>query len=197
MLKVGLTGNIGSGKSTVASMFKELGAYVFDADLIIKSFYEEKGEVYRKVLETFGKEVLDLMGNIDRKKLANIVFSDREKLKVLEDITHTALYKRLDEEFKNLPQNAIAIVEASLLVEKGTYKNYDRLIVVYAPYQVCKERALRSGFSEEDFERRWKHQMPPEEKVKYAHFVIDNSDGLEYTKRQVIKVYEELLSLVH
>lgn len=196
MLKVGLTGNIGCGKSTVASMFRELGAYVFDADIIIRGFYEEKGEVYRKVLQTFGSAVLDEEGNIDRKKLAQIVFSDKEKLRVLEEITHNALYKRLDEEFKKLPQNAIAVVEASLLVEKGTYKNYDKLIVVYAPYQVCKERALKSGFSEEDFERRCKHQMPPEEKVKYAHFIIDNSDGLEHTKRQVIKVYEELLNLV-
>ncbi|SNZ11173.1 dephospho-CoA kinase [Hydrogenobacter hydrogenophilus] len=196
MLKVGLTGNIGCGKSTVASMFRELGAYVFDADIIIRGFYEEKGEVYKKVVEAFGSAVLDQEGNIDRKKLAQIVFSDKEKLRVLEEITHNALYKRLDEEFKKLPQNAIAIVEASLLVEKGTYKNYDKLIVVYAPYQVCKERALKSGFSEEDFERRWKHQLPPEEKVKHAHFIIDNSDGLEHTKRQVIKVYEELLNLV-
>lgn len=197
MLKVGLTGNIGCGKSTVARMFKELGAYTFDADAIIRGFYQEKGEVYRKVVEAFGEGILDKEGNIDRKKLADLVFSDINKLRLLESITHKALYERLEEEFRRLPQDAIAIVEASLLVEKGTYKNYDRLIVVYAPYEVCKERAIKSGFSSEDFERRWKNQMPPEEKLKYADFVIDNSESLEDTQKQVKKVYRELLNLVH
>ena len=197
MLKVGLTGNIGCGKSTVARMFKELGAYTFDADAIIRGFYQEKGEVYRKVVEAFGEGILDKEGNIDRKKLADLVFLDINKLRLLESITHKALYERLEEEFRRLPQDAIAIVEASLLVEKGTYKNYDRLIVVYAPYEVCKERAIKSGFSSEDFERRWKNQMPPEEKLKYADFVIDNSESLEDTQKQVKKVYRELLNLVH
>ncbi|QWK19700.1 MAG: dephospho-CoA kinase [Hydrogenobacter thermophilus] len=197
MLKVGLTGNIGCGKSTVARMFKELGAYTFDADAIIRGFYQEKGEVYKKVVEAFGEGILDKEGNIDRKKLADLVFSDITKLRLLESITHKALYERLEEEFRRLPQDAIAIVEASLLVEKGTYKNYDRLIVVYAPYEVCKERAIKSGFSSEDFERRWKNQMPPEEKLKYADFVIDNSESLEDTQKQVKKVYSEFLNLVH
>ncbi|MCS7284262.1 MAG: dephospho-CoA kinase [Hydrogenobacter thermophilus] len=197
MLKVGLTGNIGCGKSTVARMFMELGAYTFDADAIIRAFYQEKGEVYRKVVEAFGEGILDKEGNIDRKKLADLVFLDINKLRLLESITHKALYERLEEEFRRLPQDAIAIVEASLLVEKGTYKNYDRLIVVYAPYEVCKERAIKSGFSSEDFERRWKNQMPPEEKLKYADFVIDNSGSLESTQKQVKKVYRELLNLVH
>ncbi|ADO45356.1 dephospho-CoA kinase [Hydrogenobacter thermophilus TK-6] len=197
MLKVGLTGNIGCGKSTVARMFMELGAYTFDADAIIRTFYQEKGEVYRKVVEAFGEGILDKEGNIDRKKLADLVFLDINKLRLLESITHKALYERLEEEFRRLPQDAIAIVEASLLVEKGTYKNYDRLIVVYAPYEVCKERAIKSGFSSEDFERRWKNQMPPEEKLKYADFVIDNSGSLESTQKQVKKVYRELLNLVH
>lgn len=197
MLKVGLTGNIGCGKSTVARTFMELGAYTFDADAIIRAFYQEKGEVYRKVVEAFGEGILDKEGNIDRKKLADLVFLDINKLRLLESITHKALYERLEEEFRRLPQDAIAIVEASLLVEKGTYKNYDRLIVVYAPYEVCKERAIKSGFSSEDFERRWKNQMPPEEKLKYADFVIDNSGSLESTQKQVKKVYRELLNLVH
>ncbi len=192
MLKVGLTGNIGCGKSTVARMLSELSCYVFDADQIIRGFYQERGEVYRKVVELFGDDILDSRGNIDRKKLAQRVFEDRQKLLLLEEITHSALYEHLDKAFKDLPPSAIAVVEATLLVEKGTYKNYDKLIVVYAPYQVCKERALKKGFSEEDFERRWKNQMPMEEKVRYADFVIDNSDGLEETRRQVMEVYSKL-----
>ena len=194
MKKVGLTGNIGCGKSTVARMFRELGAFVVDADKLIHSFYKKGHPVYRKVLDTFGEEILDKEGNIDRKKLAEIVFSDREKLRKLEEITHKALYEELERIEKSLPEDSVFIVEASLLVEKGSYKKFDKLVVVYAPYEVCKERALKRGLSPEDFERRWRLQMPIEEKVKFADYVIDNSGSLEETYEQVKKVYEELKS---
>ncbi|MFN3814407.1 MAG: dephospho-CoA kinase, partial [Aquificaceae bacterium] len=111
---------------------------------------------------------------------------------LLEDITHRALYKKLEEDLKKLPKDALVIVEATLLIEKGTYKDYDKLIVVYAPYEVCKRRAMLKGISEEDFERRWANQMPMEEKLRYADFVIDNSGSIEDTKEQVNKVYQEL-----
>ncbi len=192
MLKVGLTGNLGCGKSTVAKMFKELSLYVFDADEIIRGFYEEKGEVYRKLVEAFGDSILDSEGNIDRKKLSSVVFMDREKLRLLENITHRALYEKLEKDFKRLPEDTVVIVEATLLIEKGTYKDYDKLIVVYAPYEICKRRAILKGISEEDFERRWAHQMPIEEKLKYADFIIDNSGSIEETKEQVKRVYQEL-----
>ena len=194
MKKVGLTGNIGCGKSTVAEMFRELGAFVVDADKLIHSFYKKGHPVYRKVLDTFGEEILDKEGNIDRKKLAEIVFSDREKLRKLEEITHRALYEELERIEKSLPEDSVFIVEASLLVEKGSYKKFDKLVVVYAPYELCKERATKRGLSPEDFERRWKLQMPIEEKVKFADYVIDNSGSLEETYEQVKKVYEELKS---
>ncbi|GAB6065492.1 dephospho-CoA kinase [Aquifex pyrophilus] len=194
MKKVGLTGNIGCGKSTVADMFRSLGAYVMDADKVIHSFYRKGHPVYEKVVSLFGREILDEKGNIDRKKLADIVFKDKEKLKKLEEITHKALYEEIEKVLKNLSEDTIFILEASLLVEKGSYKNYDKLIVVYAPYEVCKERALRRGMSEEDFERRWKNQMPIEEKVKFADYVIDNSGSLEETFKQVKEVFEKLKS---
>ncbi len=192
MKKIALTGNIGCGKSTVAKLFRELGAYTVDADRIIRSFYKKGHPVYEKVLREFGKEILDEEGNIDRKKLAKIVFHDREKLRKLEEITHKALYEELEKIYKTLPEDAVVFVEATLLIEKGTYKNYDRTVVVYAPYEVCKERALKRGMSEEDFERRWQNQMDIEEKVKFADFVIDNSDGLERTKKQVEEVFRKI-----
>jgi len=192
MKKVALTGNIGCGKSTVAGMFKELGAYTFDADEIIRSFYRKGHPVYRKVLEEFGRDILTPEGNIDRKKLAEKVFNDREKLRKLEEITHEALYTELDKLFKQIPSSAVVVVEASLLIEKGTYKNYDKTVVVYAPYEVCKERALNKGFEEEDFERRWRNQMDIEEKIKYADYVVDNSNGLERTRRQVEEVFRNI-----
>ncbi len=192
MLKVTLTGNIGCGKSTVADMFRELSCYVLDADKIIKGFYDEKGSVYREVVNRFGESILDIQGNIDRKKLASIVFRDKEALDFLEKVTHKALYERLEEIFKTLPKDSIVIVEASLVIEKGTYKNYDKTIVVYAPYEICKERAIKKGFTLEDFELRWKKQMPIEEKVKYADYVIDNSKGLDKTREQVVFIYQKL-----
>jgi dephospho-CoA kinase len=189
MKKVALTGNIGCGKTTVGKMFRTLGAFVIDADEVIHSFYRKGHPVYKAVLEEFGREILSPEGNIDKKKLARIVFGNREKLKRLEEITHRALYKELEEIYEKLPEDSIVVVEASLLIEKGTYKNYDFTVVVYAPYEVCKRRALEKGFSEEDFERRWKNQMDIEEKVKYADYVIDNSNGIERTRRQVEEVF--------
>ena len=87
--------------------------------------------------EAFGKEILDEAGNIDRKKLADVVFENKEKLRILEDITHEALYRKLEEEFEKLPSNSVVVVEASLLIEKGTYKNYHATVLVYAPYETC------------------------------------------------------------
>ena len=173
-------------------MFGELGAYVFDADEIIKGFYHKGHPVYKRVLETFGEGILKEDGSIDRQALADMVFSDEEKLRTLERITHNALYEHLDREFSRLPEDAMAVVEASLIVEKGTYKNYDKVVVVYADHDTCKRRALARGMSEEDFERRWSKQMPIEEKVKFADFVIDNRGDMESTRRQVREVYETI-----
>ena len=188
MLKIALTGNIGSGKSTVAKLFEDCGFYVYDADKIIKDLYRERGEVYEKVMEVFGREILSEDNNIDTKKLADIVFSDREKLKILEDITHSALYRRLDEVFKTLPKDAVAIVEASLVLEKKTKGRYDFLVLVYAPYEVCKLRSLAKGITQDDFERRWKNQMDPKEKLKRADYVVDNSGDLKKTKERVAEL---------
>ncbi|MCS7277305.1 MAG: dephospho-CoA kinase [Aquificaceae bacterium] len=195
MLKIALTGNLGSGKSTAGKFFREAGLYVFDADLIIRKFYEERGDVYTRVVEAFGDKVLDEKGNIDRKKLANLVFEDKDKLSLLEDITHKALYKKLEEEFQRLPQKSVVVVEASLLIEKGTYRNYHATVLVYAPYELCKERSTKSGYSIiEDFERRWKRQMPPEEKLRYANFIVENKKDIESLKRRVFELSRVFLN---
>ncbi len=190
--RIGLTGNLGSGKSTVAGILKELGAYVYDADRIIHSFYVKGHPVYEEVVDAFGREILDEEGNIDRKRLAGLVFSDRERLRMLERITHSRLYEFLEEEFKKLPEDSVAVVEATLLVEKGTYRNYDGLIVVYAPLEVCRERAIKKGMDPEDVDRRLASQMRPEEKAQYGDWVVDNSGSIEETRAQVEKIYRDI-----
>ncbi|ADC88671.1 dephospho-CoA kinase [Thermocrinis albus DSM 14484] len=192
MLTVGLTGNIGSGKSTVATLFRECGFKVYDADTIIKSFYQERGEVYRKVVSAFGESILKEDGSVDTKKLADEVFAHKEKLRILEEITHTALYSYLQQEERKLSPGDVMVVEASLLVEKGSYRRYHFLVVVYADYATCKERAIRKGFTEEDFERRWRMQMPPEEKLKKAHYIIDNRGDLDSLRRRVRELCDVL-----
>lgn len=188
MLKIALTGNLGSGKSTAGKFFQEAGFHVFDADKIIRSFYDEKGDVYRWVVDAFGNQILNEEGGIDRRKLADLVFKEAEKLRSLEAITHRALYRRLEEEFKRLPADGIAVVEASLLIEKGTYRNYHATVLVYAPYELCKERALRAGYSLEDFERRWRNQLPPEEKMRYAHFILENTETLNKLRSRTFEL---------
>lgn len=188
MLKIALTGNLGSGKSTARRFFEEAGFYTFDADAIIKGFYEERGEVYEEVIRTFGKTILDDRENIDRKRLADLVFEDERSLRFLENITHRALYRKLEEEFRKLEKERPVVVEASLLIEKGTYRQYHVTLLVYAPYELCKKRALSFGYTPEDFERRWRRQMPPEEKLKYASFVIDNRGALEELRKRVMEL---------
>lgn len=188
MLKIALTGNLGSGKSTARRFLEEAGFYTFDADAIIKGFYEERGEVYEEVIRTFGKTILDDRENIDRKRLADLVFEDERSLRFLENITHRALYRKLEEEFRKLEKERPVVVEASLLIEKGTYRQYHVTLLVYAPYELCKKRALSFGYTPEDFERRWRRQMPPEEKLKYASFVIDNRGALEELRKRVMEL---------
>lgn len=158
---------------------------MLDADKIIRSFYQERGEVYQKVVQVFGGEVLDEEGNIDRKKLARIVFEHQDKLKLLEEITHGALYRRLAEEFAKDSESSVVVVEASLFIEKGTHRDYHATLLVYAPYELCRERALASGYDPQDFERRWRRQMPPEEKLKHATFVVSNTDSVERLREKV------------
>jgi len=186
---VGLTGNIGSGKSTVGRLLKEEGFFVVDADELIHRLYEEDEELKEKVRALFGEEVFT-KGKVDRKKLAKVVFSDLKKLRRLEEITHSALYRELERLRRE--RREPVVVEASLIFEKGTEGRYDLVVLVYAPYELAKERALKRGFTEEDFNRRWRLQLPPEEKLKRAHLVLYNTGSLEELKKQVKELAKKL-----
>ena len=199
MLKVGLTGGLASGKSFVGRALADLGCLVIQADVLGRQVLEEGGETYKAVVATFGQDILDPDGGINRRRLATIVFSDPEQLAKLNALVHPPVKVRerdLAAEFAREHPHGIAVTEAAILVETGSYKDYDRLIVaVCRPEQQVERSMERDGVSREEVLNRLRRQMPLEDKVKYADFVIDTSGSKENTLEQVRKVYESLKNL--
>jgi len=196
MLKVGLTGSIGTGKSTVLKIFKDLGAYVIDADEIVHSLYKKK-YIQEKVKSKFG-DVFNEDNSLNRKKVAEIIFNNPEKKKILESIIHPEVRKEINNKIKdieNKDKNAIVIVEIPLLIETGQYREYETVVVVYSPRDLQLDRLLKKGLSKEEALKRINSQMDIEEKLKYADFVIDNSSSIENLKKEVIKTFNNLKRL--
>lgn len=197
-LLVGLTGGIGSGKSTVSRMFRDLGCLIIDADLLAREVVEPGEPAYNKIVEEFGKEVLDAAGLIDRKKLGALVFGDPAKRTRLEGFTHPEIRRRQAAILAELITEGfegVAIFDAALLVETGGARNVDRLVVVYADEATQLRRlVLRDGLSPEAARERIRSQMPLPEKVKQAHYVVDNSGSREATERQVREIHQKLLA---
>jgi dephospho-CoA kinase len=196
MLRVGLTGGIATGKSTVGAMFVDLGCHLIDSDRITHQLFEPGQAVHTAVVREFGKRILAPDGTIDRRVLGDIVFKDPEARAKLNSLVHPAVIQHQQQWLKDTaakyPQG-IAIVDAALMIEAGTYKNYDKVIVVTCSFEIQKDRLrARSTLSEDQIEARIRSQMPMEEKVKYADFVIDNSGSLANTRQQVEQVYERL-----
>ena|ERR1700676_2776939 len=199
MLHVGLTGGLASGKSFVGRSLAELGCFLIEADVLGRQVLEQGGETYEAVVETFGKAILDPDGKINRRRLAAIVFADPEQLAKLNALVHPPVKARersLTAEFAREHPNGIAVTEAAILVETGSYKDYDRLIVaVCRPEQQVARSMERDGFGREEVLNRLSRQMPLEDKVKYADFVIDTSGSKDNTLLQVRTVYESLRGL--
>ncbi len=193
---VGLTGNMASGKSTVATILKELGAYIIDADAIGHQIIGKGQPAWHDIVEEFGKEVLLADGSVNRKRLGEIVFSDREKLKRLNAITHPRIREEIErriELIKKSSPRAIIVVDAALLIEVGSHRKVDVVVVVTARKEQLIKRAMEKfSLTEGEAEKRLGAQMPQEEKLKYADFVIDNSGSLEKTAEAVRGLYEEL-----
>jgi dephospho-CoA kinase len=160
---------------------------------------EQGGETYEAVVKTFGNQIVDPDGRINRRRLAKIVFSDPEQLAKLNALVHPRVKERerdLVAEFAREHPNGIAVTEAAILVETGSYKDYDRLIVaVCKPEQQIERSMERDGVSREEVLNRLSRQMPLEEKVKHADFIIDTSGTKEDTLQQVRTVYESLRGL--
>ncbi len=195
-LLVGLTGGIGSGKSTVSRMFRDLGCLIIDADLLAREVVEPGQPAYDTIVAEFGREILEPDGQIDRKKLGILVFNDPEKRKRLEELTHPEIRARQAGILEALAADGfdgIVIFDAALLVETGRAKNMDRLVVVTTDEATQTKRlVLRDNISSEEAARRIRSQMPLSEKVKLAHYVIDNSGSPDATLRQVKEVHRKL-----
>lgn len=193
---VGITGVIGSGKSTVAHMFEELGAYRIDADKLAHIAIRKNKPAYAEVVKEFGKEILDEHGRIMRKRLRKIAFDDLEKRKKLENIIHPRVMEQVVKEIKKAERKGFKIVvfEVPLLFEVGLEKAFDFVITVVCDLAVLKKRtALRDRESEYDLDKILTAQMPQDEKANRANFVIDNSGDCEHTLNQVKKVLNEIL----
>ena len=199
MLRVGLTGGVACGKSTVAKMFADLGAYIVDADIIAHELYRPGQEVLQELVQHFGTEILKPDGELDRAKLATLVF-DGGRVEELNKIVHPAVIRKQDEWMHSLGEKdryAVAIVEAALILEAGVKDHFDRIMVVTCkPAQKVARFAQRTRMNDDaaraEVERRTKAQMPDEEKARRADFVIDNSGPVEETRHQVQRIYSEL-----
>ena len=200
-LIVGLTGGIVGGKSTVASMFKDLGAKIIDADKLGHSVILPHRPAWKKIVNLFGKDILRNNLTIDREKLGKTVFANQTLLKKLNEITHPEIIKMIKKEIdlvKNTTHNQgkILIIDAALIYEAKIDRLMDKIIVVYINEdEQVKRLTERNNLSKEEALQRIKSQIPMKEKVKMADYVIDNSSSLNKTKKQVEKIWEELMSL--
>lgn len=197
IIVAGLTGGIGTGKSTVSAIFRRLGAYIIDADEIARNVVRKGTPPWKELTDLFGEEVLNPDGSIDRAKLGEIVFGDESKKKRLEDIIHPEVFKkieRLREEIKKEDKEAIIICDVPLLIESGYHRKVEKIILVYAGEKEQLSR-LKDRLSIEEALKRIKSQMPLDEKKRYADYIIDNKGPIEETEVQCSKIYEELKRL--
>jgi dephospho-CoA kinase len=199
-LIIGLTGGIVGGKSTAASMFKDLGAKIVDVDKIGHSVILPHRPAWKKIIRLFGKDFLRNDLTIDRGKLGKIVFTNQTLLKKLNEITHPEIIKVIKKEInlaknKTYNQEKILIIDAALIYEAKMDRLMDKIIVVYINEDVQTKRLIkRNDLSKEEALQRIKSQMPIKEKVKMADYVIDNSNSMDETKKQVEKIWKKLVS---
>jgi len=196
MLIVGLTGGVASGKTAVSQVLKEEGAYIIDADQIARELVQPHKPAWNELVKAFGKEILQEDEFINRKKLAEKVFGDLRHRKHLNQILHPQIKEEMDRRTKEIGQkdpDAIVVIDAPLLVELGAHRKVDKLIVVTStPTQQMERLKERDGRSPEEALGIFSAQMPIEEKVKLADFVIRNEGSLEETKKRAREVFQEL-----
>jgi dephospho-CoA kinase len=195
MIIVGLTGSVGSGKSTVSNFFKDLGAYTIDWDELARKVTRPHLRAWKEIVDYFGKGILNDDLTIDRQKLADMVFSDKEKLAKLNQIVHPKVFQEdegITSEIKSHDPDALIIKDIPLLFEVTRPIFVDKVVVVSASEQTQLRRLEEKGINGRDAQKRIKSQLPIEEKMESADFVIDNDGPPEQTKRQVEEIYSLL-----
>lgn len=196
MLRVGLTGSIGVGKSFVSGVLAELGCRVLDADETAREVVEPGSPALRDIVAAFGAGILRDNGSLDRSKLGALVFADVDKRVKLNSILHPYIIARQDErlrEWEAIDPDGVAVVDAALMIESGGYKRFDKLIVVHCRPEVQLQRLMaRDNLSREEAEKRIDAQMSQEEKKKFADYLIDTSDGFEAARQRAAAVYGKL-----
>jgi len=196
MLNVGLTGGIACGKSTVARMLAEKGAVLIDFDELAHAVQEPEGAVWREIIRHFGEEILHEDRTIDRRKLGETVFADREKRELLNRLVHPAIFEEWQRRLAEIQvrrADAIVVSDIPLLIEAGLKGMVDLVLLVYiTPEEQVRRVMARNGFSREEAERRLAAQMPIEEKLRWADIVIRNGGSPEETRRVVSEVWMEL-----
>jgi dephospho-CoA kinase len=199
MLTVGLTGGLASGKSFVSAALTELGCHVLHADAVGHEVLEPGGEACEAVIAEFGGEILNEDGAIDRRRLAAVVFSAPQRLAKLNSLVHPAVFRREDEFIRGIgaaEPDAIVVVEAAILVETGSYRKFDRLVVTVCDRETQIRRAMkRDRLTRAEVEVRLSRQLPAEELRRAAGYVIDTSGTKENTLAQVQELYRALRSL--
>lgn len=191
---LGLTGNIGSGKSAAAMFFEKHGCYCLEADEISRIVMRPDGQAFGGIVDAFGEGVLAEDGTLNRRAIRDIVFSDPDKRKLLESIVWPAMaeYERKAVgRIKGRDDKAVIIMSSAIAIEAGNYERFDGLIVVYADPKVQLERVMkRDNISAEDAKKIIAAQMPIEKKLEYADYIINNSEGIDRLEREVRRVFD-------
>ena len=192
MIIVGLTGSLGTGKSTVADFFSELGAHIIDWDELARKAILPHSTAWGRIVDYFGEDILDDDLTINRRKLAELVFSNEEMLKKLNQIVHPEVFKedeRITNSIRNRDSDALIIKDIPLLFDVVHPVIADKIIVVSASEETRLRRLEEKGMNLDDAQNRMKSQLPLDEKIKSADFVINNEGSFEETKRQVDEIY--------
>jgi len=196
MLQIGLTGGIGSGKSSVSALFNEWGAYIFDADTVAKSILDTNDTAQSELIAEFGTDVLGANNKIDKAKLAKIAFQDEDHQQRLNIIIHPYVFTEIDSTFDKVLKGGtheIFVVDAALIYESGAYTHMDYVIVVTTHLKIRTERVMSHGeLTRDEFLQRLELQWPDEDKVHMADFVIHNNGTIDQLEVEAKKIYDRL-----
>jgi dephospho-CoA kinase len=196
MLVAGLTGSIATGKSMVSAAFKDLGAYIVDADIAARQVVAPGMPAWEKIIRIFGHDILKETGEIDRERLGRLVFNNSIKRSVLEEVVHPEVIRVMDEQIGSIRSDfpdAVVILDVPLLIETGMYKGLSEVIVVYCPEDMQITRLMaRDKIGREEALVKVRSQISIEEKRRYATQLIDNSTSKDNTGKQVKHTFERL-----